>query len=363
MRGAPEPLLQAVSCLFGSHLQDQPQLLFELIALVELGLALCDELEPLGLRVSQMLGRLAERVSGAFDAFGQRLLFLVLLFQLTEAGLVGGPLNLLAEIAVIRTHGLPDLRAKLVNRLARPLHDEEGINAACGLRGVLLDALVDPARAVTGDVADRGTLLRAERFEELLEHALAVFLADPHDFARIVIDDDSHVLVALATGGLVNADIHQPVEPAFVGVWIQMLLRTSHTAYDGPPVDAHVLMNGRPRHVLGLPRDGEIELLGEPRAGEGPGNRLGDHAVIRAIDAGGSVAEIDQHAAEIQSTPAARPVAARVVAGAKLAAMRASVLQTLVGADVNCYPLDAPDSLTIARFNNNSPFDIKEVCQ
>lgn len=107
------------------------------------------------------------------------------------------------------------------------------------MRHVLLDAIVNPASAVTADTANTCPLLLAQSLKELLEHTFTVILMHPHHFAGVVVDDDGHVFMALAIGRLVDANVDEPFETPLVCIGIQMKLCPLNAAADRFPIDAH----------------------------------------------------------------------------------------------------------------------------
>ena len=129
------------------------------------------------------------------------------------------------------------------------------------------------------------------------------------------------------------------------------------------PVDAHELSDLRAGHEFGQPGDLQVKLLGKARVWEGPGHRFGNDAVSGTVNASRGVPKIDQNAAEIERPPLARCVADTVVARATGTAVRASLLQPLVGIQVK---VDADYSIALTDFkamNIGEIFDMEKICK
>lgn len=194
----PVPMSQHVFSFSRRQFQDHPQLLFELVGLVQLRVRLGDELKPLVLQVRQILRSLSKRIRGVFNTLGKGFLFVVLSLELAKFQLIFRSPNLLEELAIVGPYGLPDKLTECVNCLASPLHYMEGIDTSLGVGNVLFDAVINPTGTVTADILNRGALFVGQSLEEFLEHALAVVLVQPDDLTGVVVDDHSDVLVSLA---------------------------------------------------------------------------------------------------------------------------------------------------------------------
>ena len=88
----------------------------------------------------------------------------------------------------------------------------ERINAERRLRAVIRDSIFDPPGTVTGYQLNVFPLRWRQFPEEAFKHLFTEALRCPDHSIRIVVDDDSNVLVALLIGSLVDPDFHQTVK-------------------------------------------------------------------------------------------------------------------------------------------------------
>lgn len=324
------PLVERVLCFFDiRHLQQEPQVFLEQIAAVEPVVVVLDHLQLALLALRQVLRRFAESKGRALDFFR----FLAGSRELGGMGVVlfRTSLAVLAELPHSRLRSAPRLAPHLVECVHAPFHDMEGVDAARGIRQVLLDARCNPLCAVRRHGLDGCALLFRQALHEPGEDVFPVALASPHDGVRLVVHDDGDVLVSLAVAGLVDADANKPVE-ALAGVRLEVLVRAMDATSDGVPLDAHVRGNGALAQLEGHPRHHHVERLRELRAREGPRHAGGMNAVLGAEDARQAVAKVDENAVVVQGTPQTRLRLRMVVSGATFSADGAEMLLPFVRA-------------------------------
>ena len=88
----------------------------------------------------------------------------------------------------------------------------ERVNTGRRLRAVIRDGILDPPGTVTGYQLNVFPLRWRQFLEEPFKHLFTEAFGRPDHSIRIVIDDDSNVLVALLIGSLVDPDFHQTVK-------------------------------------------------------------------------------------------------------------------------------------------------------
>ena len=78
----------------------------------------------------------------------------------------------------------------------------------------------------------------------------------------VVVNDHRHILVLFFVAGLVNADIHQPVEPIGDGLF-QFFIYTLADLPNGVPLNAHQLQHRLFGGVGGKPSYGFLKVFAE----------------------------------------------------------------------------------------------------
>ncbi len=150
------------------------------------------------------------------------------------------------------------------------------------LRGRVGDRLDIGGRHVDRHGLKLGAPRGAERVEEAAQGLGALALRRPDDPLAPMIDDNRDVLVVLAVGKLVHADVGQVLEPVLRAESIDDPLDDRP---DGRPGDAHHLDDDALGRVLGKVSRRLLEVAREPRACLGPRHHLHHDAALRAIDA------------------------------------------------------------------------------
>ena len=89
----------------------------------------------------------------------------------------------------------------------------EDVQTQHRLRGALAHDVVDPLRAVRGNVAELGGSCLAEQVEEPGRRGGVAALARPHQPAGVVIDHTQQVTLPLAVADLVDPDPAQALQP------------------------------------------------------------------------------------------------------------------------------------------------------
>ena len=88
----------------------------------------------------------------------------------------------------------------------------ERVNAERRLRTVIRDSILDPPGTIAGYQLNVFPLRRRQFLEEAFKHLFTEALRRPDHSIRIVVDDDSNVLVALLIGSLIDPDFDQTVK-------------------------------------------------------------------------------------------------------------------------------------------------------
>ena len=88
----------------------------------------------------------------------------------------------------------------------------ERVNAERRLRAVIRNGILDPPGAIAGNQLNAFPLPRRQFLEEAFKHLFTEAFGRPDHSIRIVIDDDSNVLVALLIGSLIDPDFYQTVK-------------------------------------------------------------------------------------------------------------------------------------------------------
>ena len=194
-----------------------------------------------------------------------------------------------------------DPAADLVDGLAGPLLDVEGVHADQGLRGPFGDHIVDPGRAVAGHVGQQRGPGRAERVEERRDGGLVAALLGPHHPAGVVIDHNHEVLMALLVRLVVDPDPAQALQPVHPVPGLGD--HPGHHRGHRPPGRTH---QGSHRG-LGRVRRQPSGLVLERRRGTGlvpcPRHRGNQHPVPAAVHPRGRSFQIDHGRAQIQGPP------------------------------------------------------------
>jgi len=174
----------------------------------------------------------------------------------------------------------------------------------------------------------------SELCEERLQGSGVSARPHPHDRARSVIADRGQVALAAPVGDLVDADLDEPLEPAFVEV-------IAHDALDDPPdrVPAHPQepCDRRLGHLLGEEGREVLEVARVAGAGPCPRDRLHSDAAVGAAHPAQAVLDQAARGAEVKVAPA--PQMAVVDCADDLAAARARRSPAPPQGDLDDHPL------------------------
>lgn len=206
--------------------------------------------------------------------------------------------------------GVPGLAAHVVERVGGPLGHVERVHAAHRVVAAGGHDITDPVGRVGADQANLGAALGSQLVEERLDRRLAATGLDPHQPARVVIDDHGQVVVALQMRDLVDADPGQAFQRVDAGAAL------GHHPGDDPPDrhpgDAQQLTDRRLRRLRRQPRRLVLEVAGEPRPVPRPRHRSHRHAMLRAVHPRGVGLQEDLDRAQVQTAPTAPTVSAVV---------------------------------------------------
>lgn len=312
--------------LAAACLEHVAQALLHQVRAVEALVLAGDALEGRLPALRQVLGVLEQGVAAALHGLGPARRRLV--------AFPGAPATALDRIGLLDgSRVVPRLLADAVEQVGHPLHHVERVHHALGARAELGYDVGDPPRAVRRHDLHRCALLLAQQLEERAQHLLAVPLAAPDDAARVVVQDDRHVLEALLVARLVDADAGKAVE-AVAGSCVEAVVDPLADRARALPVDAHELGDDAAAAVDAQPCHLVLEGVREARCAVRPGNGRGDDAVLGALDAKGRVFEVDHGRAEVERPPAARALRA-VVDGRFAVAMRAAAALSLARGDAD----------------------------
>ena len=107
---------------------------------------------------------------------------------------------------------VPLLLSNSVEDFFTPGNHMERVNAERRLMTVIRNSILDPPGTIAGYQLNAFPLRRRQFLEEALKHLFTEALRRPDHSIRIMVDDDSNVLVALLIGSLVDPDFHQTVK-------------------------------------------------------------------------------------------------------------------------------------------------------
>jgi hypothetical protein len=172
-------------------------------------------------------------------------------------------------------------------------------------RSELIDTLRDPSGAVPGNDLYAGELFRCQLAVKLLQDLLSVPLGCPDDRVRIVVDDDSDVLVPLLVAGLIDAYVYEIIKPAGA-LRFYVIQRPVHTPSDGLPVNPHILRDNASREINGKPADGKIKVLGKSAVRICPGDIGHNNTMFRALDPMRITGHFNKSTSPIQGSPDTR---------------------------------------------------------
>ena len=316
-----------------------------------------DYLQLALLAFRQVLRCLAEDEGRALD-------FLRFLAGSCECGSTGiilfrTPLAVLPELSHFRLRVAPCFAPHFVERVHASFHDVEGIDASGGVRKVLLNARRDPLCAIRCHGLDGGTLLFCQALHELGDNVFPVAFSGPYDSVCIVVHDDGDVLVPLAVARLVDADVDKAVEP-FACVWFKMLVSAMDAAPDRVPFDAHVRSNSALAQLERHPRHDHVERLREAGTRERPRDAGSVDTMLEAANARQAVAQVDENAVVVQSTPQTRLGLRMVISRATLPADGAEMLFLLVWAQIDDDALRSVRTLVQGDVFHDRVVDIAE---
>jgi len=178
---------------------------------------------------------------------------------------------------------VPDFAPYFVEGGAGERDDVERVEAERRLRAALLDDAGDPLAEVAGDELEPRAPLRTERVEEALDGLLVAAVGGPDEPARVVVDDNSDVALALAVGELVDPDPPQPGERVAAPARLLCDHPLDDPA-DGQPGDPDQLTDRALRAVRRQPSDLLLELARKPGAMPRPAHTCDNNPVLPALD-------------------------------------------------------------------------------
>ena len=185
-------------------------------------------------------------------------------------------------------------------------------------------------------------------------------LRRPYDCVRVMVDDDRDVLVAFLIAGLVNADIHKPVQSA--GAFRLNHVQSAVDASAGRfPIDAHVLGDGASREICRKPPGREVKVFRKSAAGISPWDIGNIYPVFRAVDAVCPVFHLHEDAARIHPPPCTGDGRMFILYRAGLMAKRAVILMPFIW---SCLDADMLHTISIrvkVAVFDNSVLDIQDI--
>src|SRR5487761_1827990 len=185
----------------------------------------------------QVLGVLPEREAGVLELAG-------------DGGLAAPPGR------------VPDLATDLVEGLAGPLADVEGVQAEGGVLAAFADHDPDPLSGVGTHQSDGPATVLPQLVEEHGERLLVPADRCPDQPVAVVVDDHDQVAVAAFVADLVDPDPPQPRETIHLGLGV-----AAHAGDDPahhPPADPEQLGDRRLGGPHRQPGDGVVEGAGVP---------------------------------------------------------------------------------------------------
>lgn len=282
----------------------------------------------------------------------------ILILQSSATALaLNGLLELLEFLMGIASRFL----AKSIKCFVCPLYNVEGINAACTVRKVFFNALVDPSGTVTGNNLYGCPLLWSKAFQKLGKDLFSVLVACPDNRIGIVVHYDGNVLVTLTIACLIDSDVDKVVQP-FTWIRLNVFAGSCDAAGNGLPVDPEVLGYGAAAEILSHPGGSQIKALGESGIVERPWNGSNQNAVLRTSDPLGIRIDVHQDAGKVEGSPGPDNTGS-VIDRAMSAADRTAVRLPIFGTHTDCELLY---SMCINRkigALNNCTLDVKDVLQ
>ena len=122
--------------------------------------------------------------------------------------------------------------------------------------------------------------------------------------AGVVITDDGQIAVRVAVADLIDTDPIQRLQPARVE---QLGHSTVDDRGDGFPAAAHQGGHRGAVGALGQPQHHVFEIAGMPRPGSCPGQLLGAHSALGALQSADLIDQPQPVDAQVQVSPAASP--------------------------------------------------------
>ncbi len=164
---------------------------------------------------------------------------------------------------------VPELTPDLVDGLARPLHDVEGIERQMSLRAIASNHSGDPVGPVGAHMRNPRAAALAELLEEAGQGRYIGTFGGPDQSPREMVDDHCEVALALPEGDLVNPDPAQSCQ--LTSLPDQTPSDAFQDVSDCPPADSHEFghralgaFDRQPGDLL-LKATGEAGAMGRPR--------------------------------------------------------------------------------------------------
>ena len=151
-----------------------------------------------------------------------------------------------------------------------------------------------------------------------------------------MVDDDRNILVTFLVAGLVNANIHESVNPPG-----NLRFNVVHGPVDAPsdrfPVNTHIFRDSASGQVCCKPSHSKVEVLCKAATGISPWDICDKHAMFGAFNAVRVIRYFNESTTPVQPTPDTWMRVLLVVPSASLMAERAVILVPYIrpGMDAN----------------------------
>ena len=168
-------------------------------------------------------------------------------------------------------------------------------------------------------------------------------LGCPDDRVRIMINDNSDVLMAFPVDSLINADVDKVIK-LFGTLRLDLALCPLDTLADSRPVDSHEFGNSTARQIDGQRPDSKVEFLRKAASEVSPGDIRNEDAVFMAFNAVRAVLNLDQSPAPVESAPGTGSTGLNIIGPVAPVTERTIIFMSLIRAGVDSEAVSPSES-------------------
>ena len=216
----------------------------------------------------------------------------------------------------------------------------ELVNAANTVGSEFIDALCDPFCTVTCDNLNACTLFFGELLIEFFKHRFPVTEGNPHHSVRVMIDDDSDVLMPLFVACLIYSDVDKIVQ-SMRDFRFDHIFCTADTSAHSFPIDTEILRNNAAWKMHCKPSCCQVKILCEAAAGIRPRNISNNYSVLKTLNPMRLVFNLNKCCAPVKSSPNAGFPATGIISRTASVTVRAFVFVPLARTCLNANVVDA----------------------